>query len=195
MGRGKINEVQEVLSEYEILYNSLSTQHQIFFEHYIKEFNATEAAEVAKYSKKTARSQGCYLLTKPNIKQLIKLHMETVAKDNRTSHEALTQFYIGVLQTDVHDFIKTTGTGKNRKTVLKTRAEMGGKGKLITSIRIDPKGGTTIKIFSKEQAAEALARHTGYFEEDNAQKAAVGPVVFIPDNGRGDAPEALASGE
>lgn len=42
-------------------------QHELFCLEYLKDLNATKAAERAKYSKKTARQQGSVLLSKPDI--------------------------------------------------------------------------------------------------------------------------------
>ena len=49
----------------------ITEQQKIFCAEYIIDLNATQAAIRADYSKKTARSKGCQLLTKVNIQNEI----------------------------------------------------------------------------------------------------------------------------
>ena len=51
---------------------TLTPKRQAFCREYIKDFNATKAAERTGYSKKTARAAGCFLLTIPDIQADIK---------------------------------------------------------------------------------------------------------------------------
>lgn len=49
----------------------LNDKQKLFVKHYVKELNATNAAIAAGYSEKTARMQGCRLLTNDNISKAI----------------------------------------------------------------------------------------------------------------------------
>src|SRR4051794_38079703 len=59
-------------------------KHQRFAEEYLKDLNATQAAIRAGYSQKTAKEQGCRLLTNVNIAQRI-----SELKDSRSKRTAI----------------------------------------------------------------------------------------------------------
>jgi len=67
----------------------LTTKQQCFVLEYSREFNATKAATSAGYSEKTARSIGCELLTKPNIRSAIKQRLEELSADVYVSREVI----------------------------------------------------------------------------------------------------------
>ena len=60
---------------------NLEPRQRKFVEAFCACFNATKAAETAGYSKKTARQQGCRLLTNVYIKTAIKAVLDTAAMD------------------------------------------------------------------------------------------------------------------
>ena len=57
----------------------LTTKQRIFVDEYIKDYNATQAAIRAGYSAKTAALIGWENIRKPNIKELIDIHVESFA--------------------------------------------------------------------------------------------------------------------
>jgi phage terminase small subunit len=64
----------------------LSLQQQIFVDEYLKCFNGAEAARLAGYSEKTARTIACANLTKPYIKAIIDAR---IAESQMSADEAL----------------------------------------------------------------------------------------------------------
>ena len=45
---------------------------------------------------------------------------------------------------------------------------------------------TKVKLYSKLEAIEKLAKHLGFYEKDNEQQEAPSTVIILPDNGRDD---------
>ena len=80
-----------------------TTKQQRFVEEYVIDFNATRAAINAGYSQKTARSIGCELLTKPDIRSAIKQRLEELSADAYVSREVILT---GLLK-------EAMGTGEN----------------------------------------------------------------------------------
>jgi len=81
----------------------LTTKNKRFIEEYVIDFNATKAAINAGYSEKTARSIGCELLTKPDIRRAIKQLLEELSADAYVSREVILT---GLLK-------EAMGTGEN----------------------------------------------------------------------------------
>jgi hypothetical protein len=81
----------------------LTTKNKRFIEEYVIDFNATRAAINAGYSEKTARSIGCELLTKPDIRSAIKQQLEKLSADSYVSREVILT---GLLK-------EAMGTGEN----------------------------------------------------------------------------------
>ena len=67
----------------------LTTKQTRFVEEYSTNFNATKAAIGAGYSEKTARSIGCSLLTKVDIRSAIKKHLDALSTDSYVSREVI----------------------------------------------------------------------------------------------------------
>jgi len=67
----------------------LTIKQRRFIEEYINDYNATRAAISAGYSEKTARSIGCELLTKPDIRKAIKQLLEELSADAYVSREVI----------------------------------------------------------------------------------------------------------
>jgi phage terminase small subunit len=66
----------------------LNNKQEAFIREYLIDFNATQAAIRAGYSKRTAGVIGCENLTKPNISEAIKKH---ISEKTMTSDEVLTR--------------------------------------------------------------------------------------------------------
>lgn len=67
----------------------LTPKQQLFVDSYLENFSATEAAIAAKYSVKTARSQGARLLTKVAVKAAINAAKAKVAKKCQLTAERI----------------------------------------------------------------------------------------------------------
>lgn len=76
----------------------MTPKQRAFCDYYLASGNATEAAEKAGYSQKTARSIGAENLTKPDIKQYITEHMEKDHENRIADAEEILQYLTNVIR-------------------------------------------------------------------------------------------------
>lgn len=81
----------------------MSEKQRAFCDHYITSLNATEAAKLAGYSEKTARSMGCENLTKPNIKEYIELRLAELEEKRIADATEVLQYLTGVMRAEIKD--------------------------------------------------------------------------------------------
>jgi len=159
---------------------------------YCKDFNRTQAAIRAGYSAQSAANTGTDVYERPRVrKRIIELLRE------RRQEYPLT---IERMQTE----IKRLAFADITKVI---KSLEGGKGIQLEDLKALPKAvtaaiksieqgryGLRVVFHDKVAALEMLAKHFGFFEEDNKQKQENIPLVYIPDNGRGLNPAANYSG-
>lgn len=158
---------------------ALTAKQQRFCEEYSIDFNATQAAIRAGYSKKTAGSIGDENLRKPEIqKYLFALKAEKKQANDLTAQKVIDELAKLAFH-NVQDFVNGGNSILELKFIdpekaaavsgIKTTARMykGVGGKLETEVQ------TSLKFHSKERALELLGKHFGIFEMDNSQKKPV----------------------
>lgn len=157
-----------------------SDKMEAFCNHYLVDFNATQAAIRAGYSEDTAYSIGWENLRKPEIQARI----AELRKDIDSRNGNLTQRIIDELSkigfANMQDFIDADNTAKDFSTIDRDQAAaIGSIKKSHTEFGDDDHGGTKdtveFKLHNKMDALEKLGRYVGLFEADNKQK---GPVVI-----------------
>ena len=126
--------------------SELEERQKIFCNEYLVDFNGTQAAIRAGYSKKTARSIASENLTKPNIQKYLK---ELI--DSRNKRTQITQDDV------VADIIKV----KDR--CMQNEAVLDKEGNETGIYKFDSNGAN--------KALDMLMKHTGGYETDNKQKA------------------------
>jgi len=67
----------------------LTTKQDRFVEEYVIDFNASRAAISAGYSEKTSRSIASELLTKPDIRNAIKMHLDKLSAETFINREMI----------------------------------------------------------------------------------------------------------
>lgn len=127
----------------------LNDKQKQFCNEYLIDFNGTQAAIRAGYSKKTAKSIANENLTKPDIQQYLRELIE-----NRNERIKITQDEV------IRDIIEV----KNRCMQL-----VPVNGDLNIYKLVDSSGAN--------KALDMLAKHTGVYEVDNQQKAGISIVV------------------
>ena len=143
----------------------LTPKQQAFCEEYIVDFNATQAAIRAGYSKKTAASQSCQHLIKPNIQQHI---AKLIAA--RSARVQLDADYVLKRLHDIESFDSTTMHDEDGS--LKNVSDWpDGAGTIISGIEVLDDGKVTtkkIKVESRTRALELMGRHVDVkaFEKD-----------------------------
>lgn len=93
----------EKLKRMDELAEKMSEKQMAFCDHYITTLNATEAAKLAGYSEKTARSMGCENLTKPNIKEYIELRLAELEEKRIADATEVLQYLTGVMRGEIKD--------------------------------------------------------------------------------------------
>lgn len=138
-------------------------QWEIFCQEYVVDFNGTQAAINAGYSKKTARSQGNRLLTNVDIQSRIK---------------ELTQKKVERIEYTQDDVMRDLIEVKNRcmqkvpvmyfdKIDKEYRQEQDDLGRDVW--KFDSQGANS--------ALDKLAKHTGFYELDNKQKNIIPQII------------------
>lgn len=156
----------------------LTEQQKKFAREYMKDFNGTQAAVRAGYSKKTANEQAAQLLAKLSIQKFL----ETLKGKAAEKHEGLADEIVAELKkigfSDIKKYLDTDNTIKDIsklppelttvvESIKKTETEFGD----------DKTGGTKtsiqFKLHSKLDALEKLAKYVGLYEADNKQRGAI----------------------
>ena len=126
--------------------SELEEKQKMFCKEYLVDFNGTQAAIRAGYSKKTANEQASRLLTKVNVQKYLK---QLIEKRNKRTN---------ITQDDViADIIKV----KDR--CMQNEAVLDKEGNETGIYKFDSNGAN--------KALDMLMKHTGGYETDNKQKA------------------------
>jgi len=155
---------------------ALTGKESKFCQEYLIDFNASRAAIIAGYSKKTARYIGHENLTKPHIKEEIRLLQDELRKSTGITPEIVVNELKALCLWNIQDFVdadnaivnlhslplETTLPVIGIKTTTKTyKEEDGTVVKEVTS---------ELKMHDKRGALSDLGKHLGIFEKDNEQK-------------------------
>lgn len=158
-------------SGYEAALARLEPKQAMFVREYLKDLNATQAAIRAGYSKKSARSQACDLLTKANVGEAVRLGIEKrAAKAEVTSDFVLGQL-LKLASVDPAEMFDEKGNLKNIHEIppdvrqalamVETDQRWDGKGEdaeLVTTKKV--------KLCDKKGSLELLARHLGLLKDN-----------------------------
>ena len=128
-----------------------------FCNEYLIDFNGTQAAIRAGYSRNTARSIANENLTKPDIQAYLKELIE-----NRNERVQITQDDV------IRDIIEVKNRCMQKSPVL------------FMGQQVQDENGNNLWKFDSQGANKALdmlAKHTGLYEVDNKQKAGINIVV------------------
>ena len=126
--------------------SELEEKLKMFCQEYLVDFNGTQAAIKAGYSKKTATEQASRLLTKVNVQEYL-----TQLIENRNKRTNITQDDV------IADIIKV----KDR--CMQNEAVLDKEGNETGIYKFDSNGAN--------KALDMLMKHTGGYETDNKQKA------------------------
>jgi phage terminase small subunit len=173
--------------------DELTQKIKTFCEEYIKDFNGTQAAIRAGYSKKTANEQAARLLANVSVQN----HLSKLKQKLSDRNEDLAQQVIDELKkigfSNIQDYIETENEIKDLSTITRDKAaSVESIKKTVTEFGGGDDSPTTktsiqFKLYDKLSALEKIGRHLGIFELDNQQKAAVINVNITeddePDNG------------
>jgi phage terminase small subunit len=149
-----------------------------FCQEYMKDFNGTQAAIRAGYSKKTANEQAARLLTNVNLQKYLSTLKEKAADKNEELTERIKDELIKIGFSDIRGYLDSGNTVKDIsqlspslttcvESIKKTETEFGSGENKGTKKSIQ------FKLHSKLDALEKLAKYVGLYEADNRQRGAV----------------------
>ncbi len=140
-----------------------NAKYERFCQEYSISGNRTQAAIKAKYSEKTATSQGSRLLTIVDVAWRVSYIQGQLAKKCGITAEMLTEEYKKLAFSNMQDF-----EDKDGKAIPLHELPRDVAAAIQT---IDAYG--DFKLHSKEKSLDSLGRHIGYFEKDNNQNQIV----------------------
>lgn len=143
----------------------LTPKEQLFISHYLVDFNASQAAIAAGYSKKTAKEQGHAILTKVHIQDAIRVEVDRLLKDNRGLALRVVRECEKIAFGKISDVLEFDDDG----VTLKSSADIDTA--TIESVGFDETFGKSpsvkkrVKLYSKEKALEILAKYTSLYTD------------------------------
>lgn len=145
----------------------LTGQQEKFCQEYILDFNATQAAIRAKYSKKTAYSQGQRLLKHVEVNRRIEQLKKELRKDYEDRFFERVRLHISITNSSVKDFIEG---GKGSLIFLKDFDEI--PDELWQTVKGFKVVGNSIipEFWDKHKSADYLHKIFGEYKNHNEQK-------------------------
>jgi len=141
---------------------SLNPQQDQFCQEYVIDFNATHAAERAKYSKKTAYAIGSNLLKKVEVQKRIEYYKKQLLQNaDITKEQVLNELKI----MGFSDFADILKTNKGYITLQEFERLPPQVTRAIKSFEFDGKR-VKIKFHSKEKSLELLGKYMSMFSEN-----------------------------
>ena len=153
---------------------ALTNKQRAFTEAYLRSWNATEAAKVAGYSKKTARASGSENLTKLDIQDLIQERLNEM----KMSADEVLLLLIDHARASIRPFIKITSQGyitfdfstpealENMHLIKKIKCKHSrrtvGRGQNAEAWEDES---VIIELHDAQIALQLLARHFGLFDD------------------------------
>lgn len=158
-------------------------KYEVFCRTYINCWNGTESAREAGYAASNASQAAVGLLARPDIQKRIQELMKDRLDNYRATADRITQELSAIAFTDMTKVLESLRGNKAvfrdlQAIPLEVRAA-------IKGIK-QTKEGVEVTFHDKIGAIEILAKHLGYFEAHNKQKAMEGPAIYLPENNRGD---------
>lgn len=133
-----------------------------FCQQYIIDFNGTRAAEVAGYSKRSARSQASDLLTNPNIQKRISGLLKNRSKRTQITQDMVLRELAILGFSDFKNYGKVGKDGSLEFYPISKRS--GQQTRAIESMKQSSKG-TLLKLHGKVRPLELLGKHLGMFAD------------------------------
>lgn len=155
----------------------LNDKQQRFVEEYLIDLNATQAAERAGYSKKTAYSQGQRLLKNVEIQSAIQEAMNNRSKRTEITADRVLNELAHIAFDDIRNYLSyRTGiavVGRDDEgnpiadytQIIEMKDSNDIDTRSISEISMSPKDGFKFKLYDKQKALVDLGKHLGLFRE------------------------------
>lgn len=145
---------------------SLRGKQRAFVEEYVKDFNATAAAKRAGYSEKTAYSIADEILKKPEVQQAISELQEQRSKELKISADTVIKEIAELGFSNILDFVRWTS---QTVELIDSNTLDRRKAAAISEISMTAHG-VKIKLHSKLDALDKLAKHLGLYDDEGRDK-------------------------
>lgn len=149
----------------------LTPKQKSFVDNYLIDLNATQAAERAGYSKKTAYSQGQRLLKNVEIQKAIQKAMDRRSKRTEITADRVIQEFAKIGFADITDFVEW----ENNRVRLKNSSEIDGA--VIQEVSESTLANGTVnlsfKLYNKLDALKSLGKHLGVFDKAQDEQSDV----------------------
>lgn len=141
---------------------ALEPRQERFVFEYLKDFNGTQAAIRAGYSRKTANEQAARLLAKDSIKKAVHEGRKRLKKRTEISAARVLEELARLAFVDAANFVEHEGTGKKRRLKLRDVKELHeNESRCISKLRFNQNGELEIELHSKDRALDKLMKHLG----------------------------------
>lgn len=140
----------------------LNERQKRFAEAYLETGNASEAARRAGYSAKSAKVQGCELLTNPNIRAYVDERLKTAEKERIAKADEVLEYLTKVMRREESETVVVTL--KTHKTFYDEN------GKKVVQDTEEPElVAIPSKLMDSNKAAELLGRRYQLFDGSGAE--------------------------
>ena len=149
--------------------NKMTAKQQRFCQNYLIDFNGTQAAIRAGYSKKTAGYIGWQLLQKTLIQKEIQKNQQKIAEKIDVSVEKIVQEYVKIGFTDMRDYVEWGPRKFNLKVSSELTSEQAAAVSEVSIVKSRDGGSVKIKLHDKKGALDSLGKHLGMFHENHGE--------------------------
>ena len=151
------SEIWEKLKKYD-----LNEKQKKFCFFYLQDFNASQAAIKAGYSKKSAYVQGCRLLKSPMIEQALTEIKKELTRGEMVEALDVLNMYARISFADIGDYVEILGEGKEATLRMKDLKEVDGQ--VIDEIYATSNG-IHLKLCDRMRALEKLEKYFDLLSE------------------------------
>lgn len=161
---------------------SLNDKQKQFCREFVVDFNATQAAIRAGYSEKSARSQSCELLTKPNIQAFLADLKAKRSKKTQITAERVLQELARIGLSDIGEFVDHENNPVVVKNLKKGLRAAVSAVKYKKRIYFDSNGQPVtvesheVALWDKLSALDKIGRHLGMWDRETNN--AIQPVTI-----------------
>lgn len=159
----------------------LTARQARFVAEYLVDSNATKAAARAGYSSKTANEQGARLLANVSVADAVSKARARISEKLEITQERVLREYAKLAFSDIRKVAKWGETmavasddgGVTVRNSISVHASTDIDDDTAAAVEevSEGKTGLKVKMHDKARALDALAKHLGLFERDNAQRA------------------------
>lgn len=152
-------------------FQSLSSQHQKFVLEYLKDFNATQAAIRAKYSKNSANEQAARLLAKDSIQKAVEEVKAQITKGDVADVQEVAEFLTLVMRGNIKKVASWREDGLSFSVSYSDNLN-NDTARLIKKVKVTEKTSqkgdwteckTEVELHDPVRAAELLGKYHGMF--------------------------------